>query len=383
MSNSWRIGRIAGIDIFIHWTFLLLIAFLLFLHLRNGEDFAMAARGIAFTLSIFGCVVLHELGHALAARRFHIRTRDITLLPIGGVARLERMPQKPLQELWVAVAGPLVNVAIAALLLGVLYAAHETTFWSKVDLAGTDQEAVNRSIVRGSFLADLLAVNIMLVVFNMLPAFPMDGGRVLRALLATRLDYVRATNIAAGIGQLMAMVFGFIGLFYNPMLMFVAFFVYIGAKEEAQAVTMRSLFRGVPTRAAMMTRFRTLRPSDSLSTAVAELLAGSQTDFPVVDDTRQIVGLLTRNDLFRTLSEGSTQGSIAEAMRPVCYEADVDDMLDTTMRRMREANCPTATVMQHGELVGLITLENIGEFLSVQTALQDLRRHHSTNSSVV
>ncbi len=201
MKWSWKIGTLAGIETRIHVTFLLLLAWVGAAHWIAGRSMDAALNGMAFILAVFGCVLLHELGHSLAARRYGIPTRDITLLPIGGVARLERMPEKPAQELWVALAGPAVNVAIAAVLFAWLSITHS---WAPLG---------QMHVASGPFVERLLVTNVWLVLFNLIPAFPMDGGRVLRALLASRMEYVRATQIAAGIGQGLAFVFGLIGLF--------------------------------------------------------------------------------------------------------------------------------------------------------------------------
>ncbi len=220
MKWSWRIGRIAGIDVYIHATFLILLAWVGIGHYMAHADIWDAARGVGFILALFGVVVLHELGHALAARRYGIRTRDITLLPIGGVARLERIPDNPRQELVVALAGPAVNVALAGGLYVVI---------GLVDTLETLTQAQN---VGGSFLSELMWANVALAVFNMLPAFPMDGGRVLRALLAARMPHVQATQIAAAVGQAMALLFGFVGLLAGtPLLIFVALFVWLAAAQ--------------------------------------------------------------------------------------------------------------------------------------------------------
>ncbi|MCU0784196.1 MAG: site-2 protease family protein [Verrucomicrobia bacterium] len=357
MKWSLRLGSIVGINVYMHWTFLLLIGWIFFSHLAQGHNVAMATRGAAFIMAIFGCVVLHELGHALAARRYGIRTRDITLLPIGGVARLERMPEKPKQELVVALAGPAVNVVIAAILFVVLA------------VLGTLGNLLSLEFVGGSFLVNLMSVNVLLVVFNMLPAFPMDGGRVLRALLATRMDYRRATGIAASVGQGMAILFALAGLFVfkNPFLLFIALFVFLGAASEAETVGVQQTLRGQSVRDAMLTRFRTLAAEATLDDAVRELLAGSQQDFPVMSGDA-LVGILMRNDLVKAIAEGGRQALVKSAMRQNCAVVEASDPLRAAFDKIRRGECSTVPVLQEGRLVGLLTLENVGELVMVNEA---------------
>ena len=230
MRWSWKLGRVAGIDVFVHATFLILLVWTArAAYLPSGRS-AAAASGVAFILTVFGVVVLHELGHALAARRFGIGTRDITLLPIGGVSRLERMPEDPRQEIRVALAGPAVNVVLAAGLYAGLVVLRTGPF-DRV------------SMMEGGFLARLFWVNVSLALFNLLPAFPMDGGRVFRALLALRMDRVKATEVAARTGQALALLLGFAGLFFNPFLVFIALFVWMGAAQEAAATQLQAARR--------------------------------------------------------------------------------------------------------------------------------------------
>jgi len=363
MKWSWKIAQVAGIAIYVHWTFALLLIWIVALHLLHGSTLAAAMHGLGLIIAVFACVVLHELGHALAARRFNISTRDITLFPIGGVARLERIPEKPHQELWVALAGPAVNVVIAVILAAVLIAV------SRLGSSGLPAPD-NVMSVGGNFLFQLLAINIVLVVFNLLPAFPMDGGRVLRALLALRFNYVRATDIAASVGQVMAIAFGLIGILTNQLiLLFVALFVYVGAQQESHMVQVQALFKGVPVRDAMIRRFRVLYEEDPLKYAVEELLAGEQQDFPVVRDGK-LVGLLTRNDLVKALSEGRAEASVGEVMRRDCQLVEETAMLEDTFRLMHQSGCRTLPVVRNDELVGMLTLENIGEWVMVHAALQ-------------
>lgn len=362
MHWSWRIATVAGIPVRVHVTFGLLLVFIFGAHYAGGHDVWKALEGVGLIVSVFACVVLHEFGHALAARRYGVKTRDITILPIGGVARLERIPEKPFQEIVVALAGPAVNLAIACLLLIPFSRA----------VGGFADSAAAASALQGNFLAELFAINVFLAVFNLVPAFPMDGGRVLRALLAIRLDYVRATQIAATVGQGIAFLFGLVGLFGNPMLLFVALFVFIGAGQEAAAVQMRSAFDGVPVSRAMVRDFRVLREQAPLSEAVDFLLAGSQQDFPVLEDEpgRMPVGVLTRADLLTALAGGDTSRPVRDVLRRNCGVAHPLELLEPVFRRMEESGCPSIPVVDDGgQVVGMLTLENVGEMAAVHAAL--------------
>jgi Zn-dependent protease/CBS domain-containing protein len=354
MGWSIPIFRVAGIQLRIHVTFLLLIAWLAFGYYAQGGS-AVALSRVIFVLLLFLCVVLHEFGHAFAAKAFGINTPDITLLPIGGVARLERMPEEPLQELVIAVAGPLVNVIIA---LGLF-------------VAGGSQAFFNPSTIeRGSLVAQLMTINILLLLFNLLPAFPMDGGRVLRALLATRMTYARATQVAALIGQGFAFAFGFIGLLYNPFLIFIALFVYIGASQEAALAQMKDVSRRFPVSSAMVREFRTLAASATLDEAVDALLATSQHDFPVVDETGNVAGLLTRHDLIAALRKNDPALQVGDVMRRDIPTVTTGTRFEDAFRIMQECNCPAVPVLDRMKrLVGLLTPENVTELMMVHSAM--------------
>jgi Zn-dependent protease len=356
MKWSTKIGTFAGIGVYVHTTFLILIGWVAMAHWQAERSAAAALEGVAFILALFGCVVLHEFGHALMARRFGIKTRDITLFPIGGLARLERMPEDPREELWVALAGPAVNVVIAAALFAVL------------QVTGTFTPLDTITMSTGSFLERLMVVNVLLIAFNMLPAFPMDGGRVLRAMLAIRMDYTRATQLAANIGQGMAFLFGLLGLFFNPFLIFIALFVWIGAGQEAAMTQMKAALGGIPLERAMITEFRTLSPNDTLARAVELLLSGAQQDFPVVED-RAVVGILTRANLLTALARQEQHSPVADVMQRDFLVADASDMIDVAFQRLQGRDCHTIPVIRRGHLVGLLTMENVGEFLGVQTAI--------------
>ena len=355
MKLALKIGTFSGIGVYLHWTFALLIGWVFIAHLTAGKPPLEALGGVVFILVLFACVVFHEFGHALVARRFGVKTRDITLLPIGGVARMDRIPEKPMEEFWVAVAGPAVNVVIAALLFMILWVVNGTNQFPGVQ--GFE----------GGFLAQLMWVNLFIVGFNMLPAFPMDGGRVLRALLAIRIGRRRATVIAARVGQVMAILFGIIGFFLNPFLIFIAIMVYLGAQAEASQVEMQAVLNGMKVRDGMMTRFQTLSPIDPLSKAVEELLAGSQHDFPVLDDGA-LVGVLRREDLIKALADGGNASQVADVMCRECGPVNDTDVLTPTLEEMSRNQRDTAPVMHCGRIVGLLTMENIGELVLVHSS---------------
>jgi Zn-dependent protease/CBS domain-containing protein len=354
MNGSWKIGRIAGIDVFMHWTFILLLVWVGASHYLEHHNWHEAAQGLLFILTLFAIVVAHELGHATAAKRYGIVTRDITLLPIGGVARLERMPDKPSQELVVALAGPAVNVVLAA---AIYFGLHLNRHVLEVS------EAAH---VGGNFLVQMFLVNVMLAVFNLLPAFPMDGGRVVRALLAMRMDYVRATQVAATLGQAMAVLFAVAGLFGNPFLLFIALFVWVGAAQESSMVQMRAALSGIPVSRAMATHFAALHPGDSIVRAAQWVLAGFQQDFPVVDEGR-VVGVVTRQDLSTALAANNPQALVQDVMQREFVTASPREMLYTAFSRLQECHCRTLPVVDNGGLVGLLTMDNVANALMVQS----------------
>lgn len=357
MKWSLHLGRWLGIDVFVHVTFLLLLGVLAVVHWLAHGSLTAVLTGTGFFLALFACVLLHEYGHALAARHFGIATRDITLLPIGGVARLERVPETPSQELWVALAGPLVNVGIAVVL----------ALW--LTLTGTWEPLSELSATSGSFAERLLAVNLGLVLFNLLPAFPMDGGRVLRALLAMRMEHSRATRIAARIGQGAAIVFGLAGLFSNPMLLVIAVFVWMGAGQEAAVAEVRSAIGTLAVRDGMITDFHVLSVNDTLGHAARLLLNGSQTDFPVVDPQGRVVGLLQRADLFAQLAERGDDASVGDVMQRSFAKLHPDESLDAALSRDALGASPICVVAE-SRLVGLLTAENLAELMNIRAALQ-------------
>ncbi|MCC6729158.1 MAG: site-2 protease family protein [Chthonomonadales bacterium] len=351
--SAWAIslGRVAGIPIRLHITFLLLLGWLAFTGV--GGSGAERWYAVLYVCAIFACVVLHELGHSVVAQRRGIRVSEIVLYPIGGLARLTRLPA-PRDEFVIALAGPAVNLVIAGVIYGVLLLTGGMAPWSEVSFA------------RNHWWQQLMAANLLLAVFNMLPAFPMDGGRVMRALLAMRLGELRATEIASGVGQVMAFGLGFLGLISgNFILLFIAFFVYIGAGAELAIYRQRALTHGAQAGRAMVREFRTLSVGATLGEAADLLLATSQQDFPVVNGD-EVVGVLTRQGLLRGLAQHGATGYVAGSMerefRTVTLDSDIEDLaLD-----MQSGRQPCVLVMDGSRLAGLITTENLAEFLAVR-----------------
>ncbi len=359
-------ARVAGIDVHVHATFLLLLLWIGLTHFAVRHRWGDAAAAVAFILVLFGIVVLHELGHALTARHFGIRTRDITLLPIGGVARLERIPEEPRQELLVALAGPAVNVALALACFLLLGAQTQISRPGDLDL------------IAGSFLANLMWVNVGLTIFNLLPAFPMDGGRVLRALLATRMEYVRATAFAARIGQGLAMILAFIGLgsmffgtgYSNPFLVLIALFVWVGASQEAGLVRMRSMLRRVTAGQLMTRNFQTVNASEPLGAVAERLKSGGQSDFPVLDASGRVAGLLTHGGLLEGLSRRGRDATAEEFMSHQFDLIDPDRPVDSISWLSRAGSTGPWLVARNGQLLGLIPFERVEEYLALRSAMQ-------------
>ncbi|MCI0357629.1 MAG: site-2 protease family protein [Planctomycetaceae bacterium] len=359
MGWSFRIGRIFGIDLYVHATFFLLPVWVMLTQYARSQSVEAALVELLFVLIVFAIIVLHECGHALAARQFGVPTRDITLLPIGGVARLERMPENPLHEFLVAIAGPAVNVALALLLLAWLIA------------SGRIGSQLVLDAIEGPLDQRLFAVNVLLVVFNMIPAFPMDGGRVLRSLLAMAMNPLSATRIAAAIGQMFAVLLGLWGLFFGggPFLVLIALFVWVGAAQESSASEIRFMLRGVRVRQAMISDFRAVGPYDSLDAVAQHVLAGFQQDFPVVEDDH-VVGIITRSDLLKALADSGRHGQVADVMQRKFVAVRPDDALTDAFAKLQSCECYSMPVIQDGQLVGLLTSENVGEYLMIDSAIR-------------
>lgn len=358
MGWSFTLGSIRGTAVKVHFTFLLLLAW----YALKGYRFGGAEQAmwmVILLLALFACVLLHEFGHITMAARFGVRTPDVILLPIGGLARLERIPEQPRQEFLIALAGPAVTLAII-IVLGLVI---DVRGPAVVDLVLTGNARNLREM--------LFAVNVWLLGFNLLPAFPMDGGRVLRALLARRMGLPRATRIAATIGQTAAAVAAVWAFLFsqNYMLGLVAVFVFLGAAAEAQAVEQRETLKGLTVEKLMVRQFRALPFYSTLAQATDMLLAGEQREFPVIDTGGRVVGLLGRDGLIRGLAERGSESSVGDAMATNLPIVGPLDGFERAIQALRESGLSALPVRdEEGRLLGLLTMDNINDMLLIRRA---------------
>lgn len=364
MKGSFRLLRVAGIDIKVHFTFPLILL-LGAMDWGGKHGVPGAAFGVILMLALFVCVVLHELGHSLVAQRFGITVREIVLLPIGGVAMLGRMPRKPVQELLIAVAGPLVNVVIA-LGLG-LYLG----FRGDLPLDGSQLvELAKAGPSTQTLLQWLLAANVSLVVFNLLPAFPMDGGRILRAVLAMFMGFSRATRVAAGVGQMLALALGLFGIFNGQILLaLVAAFVFLGAGQERAAEEARVLLSTLRLGDAYNKYALTLAPGDSVHQVIDYLLTSYQPDFAVVLGGR-LHGVVTRDAVLQSLVTGQDESYVTGIMNRDVLRLEADLSLAQARERMAESSAHVAAVFEGERYLGLINQDDINEAMRISAFLR-------------
>ena len=343
--------RLMGVPVRLHFTFVLLLIFLMVTGLGGSQSPAGYAL---YVLALFASVLLHELAHAFVSARYGIRTVEIVMFPIGGVSRLER-PPKPAQEFWIAIAGPLVNLVIGGVLLWILLS--QKSIVSFLALAKPSDANLLQWIAFG---------NLTLAAFNLLPAFPMDGGRMLRSVLSRYKPEDQATRIAALAGRMLAISMGLYGLLSgHVMLVFVAFFVYLGAAQEGAAAMGRSLTHGIPVRAAMVSEFHTLAPGNSVRDAANLLLATSQQDFPVVHGD-QVIGLLGRRALIRAMATEGPDSYVTGVMdREYTRLSPEMDLAEALPLMAQTGAC--ALVMQDDRLLGLLTSDNLSQFLVLRS----------------
>jgi Zn-dependent protease/CBS domain-containing protein len=357
MGGAFKIGRLSGIDVKVHWTFFLLLAFFAFIGYRASGSLLGALTATAVIVALFFCVLLHEFGHSLVAQRLGIEIHSITLLPIGGTSNLESLPEKPADEVKITIAGPLVNVVLAPIFFGV------GLLFGAVPRMPSDLFTGIGSV--GQFFFYLGYLNVILAVFNLLPAFPMDGGRILRGLLATRLGAVRATDISSRVGQLFAAAFFLIGLLGgNILLALVAVFIFFGASGEAQMVRQRDLMRGLRVSDVMGTKPRTetVTPYHTFGQVLDSVIHGYQEDFPVLDEDGNLVGMLTRNEIMTAAHSPERYSSVRDLMKTdfpiIPPEAD---LFTDGARLLQKSGLRALPVVKAGNLVGMLTVEDIGQ----------------------
>lgn len=359
ISGTVGMIRVFGVPVRLHFTFLLLLVFLVFIGIGGKQSGAATAL---YVLALFGSVLLHEIGHTLVARHYGIKTLEIVMFPIGGVSRPERLP-KGRQELFISLAGPLVNALIAAVLF--------TWVWVQGSYVSIDllKEPTNAN------LAERIAIgNLLLFLFNLLPAYPMDGGRILRAALALRKPEDEATQIAATAGRRLAMMIILFGLLWgNFMLVFVGVFVYLGAWQEGTTAKGRSLTSGYPARAAMITDFRTLPHGATIRDAGDLLLATSQHDFPVVHGD-QVIGVLGRGALIRAMMKDGPDAYVSQAMDREFLRVSPDDELSGFVPKLSGPGGIALVMDEQDRLLGLVTAENLSEFILLRQIEQAAHR---------
>lgn len=365
MRWSFKLGRIFGISFRIHVTFLLLLWFV-FMAGLSKKGTAEAVGAVLFVCAIFACVLIHELGHCLIARQFGTQAKSITLLPIGGVASMEEGLENPEHEIAISIIGPLINLAIA----GVLYLLVGRSVG--VALPNLFPDSVQ------SFFAGLIGANIILAVFNLIPAFPMDGGRVLRGIVALKADYVWATSVAVFVGEALALLFIFYGIFFNWWLTLIGIFIYLGAGAEKRQVMLHSLLREVPASAAMATDFRILKPDELLSRSLEHIYHGCQEDFPVVGDSG-IQGILTRTGMIAAIHEKGVDIAVSEAVDRDFLSVDPQMPLDKVYRQLLSGGKSVAVVLDGTKIKGMLSLESVSRYFMIRSALKGIP---TTRSSI-
>ena len=355
---SLPLGQMGGIKVYIHWTFLILIGWIFLSQIQMGQNWQQASIAVLFILTLFVCVTLHEFGHALIAKIYRIQTKSITLFPIGGLAQMESLPEKPLQELWVALAGPLVNVVIATGLYVYLFTTDNIP--DLKEIAKLDNTY---------FLFNLFVANVFLAVFNLIPAFPMDGGRVLRALLSFKFNRAKATKIAATVGQILAIGFVFLGIFSNFWLVFIGIFIYLGAGGEAAFEATKIALSGFKVKDALMTRFVTLNTTDTIGRAAQLLLEGQDREF-LIQQNNEIVGVVGQSDIITGIKKFGKNSPVTNIARKDFLPLNPEMELQDIYFKMMTNGELISPIFEKGELVGVLDRENISELILIREALK-------------
>ncbi len=376
--------RLAGIDVKIHWSFVLVLAFGAFVYGTGPAGLLVGGLyGVLTFLLLFACVVLHEYGHALTARRYGIQVRDIILLPIGGIANLTRNPDKPWHEFVITVAGPLVNVAIALILFPVVLVLSNGSVQQFLRIY---IQSAMREPGPANLLVYLFITNILLALFNLIPAFPMDGGRILRSLLAMRMPMANATRAAVFVGRIMAVLLALWGIFGGGIsLLLIAFFVYVGGSAELEAVTSRAVLRGIKARTAITPNAVRLYNSETIGRAADLIMTSYQVDYPIMDLSGRFAGVLTRPRLISALRDLGPDARIADVMVSATEIPILgpDAELTEVWERMATTGSRVVVIEENRQFLGLITAEDISEVFQVIGAVNEGRERRGLASSPV
>ena len=349
-----------GIKISVHWTFLFLIAWVVIVDIQRGLNLQQTLLSILFILALFVCVVLHELGHSFTAMRFGAEVKSITLLPIGGMANISKLPETPKEELLMTIAGPAVNVVIALVLYGILSA------FGNVDF----QETNFTAITGDNFLTMLLFVNLFIVAFNLIPAFPMDGGRILRALFSFRMDKLKATRLAKIAGQVFAVAFIFVGLFLNPFLVIIGIFVFLGANAEYKTLKFSEFLKSYTVSEAIITDYYTVHPEAPLEEA-AEQFLHHQINGLLVSGGNEPLGILTKNDIIKGLSEEGKNIPVKQVMSVDFETVGPSEPLDKVFQRMQTKKSLMVPVMKNDRILGILDMDTLQQFILVKSAMNE------------
>ena len=355
MKGSFKLGNIAGIDVFLHWTFSLLILYIIYINYKAGQNIVQIAWSVLFIIFVFATVLLHELGHAITAKKFNIKTNDITLLPIGGVASLEKLPEKPSEELMVAFAGPMVNITLALLL----------SFF--IHYPNNSEEMIAQlsgGINGNNFLLNFFLVNMVLALFNLIPAFPMDGGRMLRAVLSYQLKRNVATKIAARIGQILAIGFIVLGFSYNPFLIFIGIFVIMAAQIETNYTESKYLLKGYKVRDILMKQYPTIDCNETLDTAV-KLMLDSQNKYFLVTKNGILLGTLNRDQIIEALTKKDEEANLSSIMDKNLIYLEANTLLEDVFELIYKHKSTLMLVIEDNRFIGTLDMENLLEFILV------------------
>lgn len=362
MKGSIQIAKFAGIPVKLHWSFVLLLAWVVFEGRRSGMDWEGVGWFGLLIMTLFGCVVLHEYGHALSARRYGVDTKDIILSPIGGIARLNGLPEKPMHEFVVAIAGPMVNIVIACLLGGVGWASSTL----HMDLAET------RTIFGEpeNFISLLFALNIFLAVFNLVPAFPMDGGRIFRSLLSIKMGRLKATRIASWFGQAIAVGFLIMAFYANPMFAIIGIFVFYMATQEYQMVKYEDTLKNKLVAEIMRPQFTAFQKKHNITLAVDEVKRGLEKDFIVIDELGNFIGTLQEDDILKAAKKKDEIGTVANYMLTTSERVSPDETLDSFYKKLQNTQAYILPVFENEMLVGVLDIRQLNDFLKLQQKLK-------------